>query len=500
MVNRRFYAYLVGGIFVFALAIRLFLAFQTDNFVIGDSYFTYRQVELIGQDFFPSYFDDLSYSGRIHVFPPVYYYLLSVFSFVLGTVLTLKIIPNILACTLVIIIYLIVYELTKNRSIALFCSFTSAFIPVFFAGTLNSASVLSFLLPLMFYVLYCFMRIDRKEYFYQFLILSLFLSLTSAVSFLFIFGLLIYLLLIKLEYDIKDRTELDSILFVTFMTLWVNIMLYKRAFLFHSYSLIWQNIPSQVLSSYFQDVDLIASVTSIGLLPLVLGVYAVYRYMFQQRDKRTYLLMAFALSVAFLLWSKMMTLETGLMFLGAILIPLLGQTLNLFFKYIDMTKISAYKNLFWLPLLLLVILSSLLPSVARASLAISDSVSDDEINALEWLKHNSEAGSVVLSTISEGNLVSAIAERKNVADNDFLMIRQSDAVFDDVRQMYVAILKTSALETMTKYDVSYVYFSGRAKTVFNISELKYVDKDCFELVYDSNVKIYKVLCRAGVAR
>lgn len=498
MLKKRHYPYLVAFVFLVALALRLWLAFQTPNFTVEEAYFNYRQAGSIQDDLVPSYVDSLSYSGRTHIFHPVYHYLLAFFSFVMGTVLALKVVPNVLACSLVVIIYLMVLELTKNRNIALFSSAASAFIPVFMANTVNSASIFSFTLPLIFYLVYCFMRIRERRFLYQFLFFSFVLSLTSAIAFLFVFALLIYLLLIKLEYKLQNRIELEVILFVTFLTLWINILIFKKAFLFHSYGLVWQNIPSQILASYFRDVDIIASVTSIGLVPLLFGVYAVSRYMFKERDKRTYLLMAFALSVAFLLWFKLITFDVGLMFLGAILVPLLGQAVSLLFRYLDKTKISSYRWVFWTGLVLLLVLTSVIPSVVRASEVISGSVSGEEVAALRWIRENTPEDSVVLSMISEGNLVSAIARRKNVADADFILIRSSDDIYEDVEEMYTAMFKTNAVELLDKYSVDYIYLSPRAMERFGIEGLRYAEEDCFELVYEDSVLVYRSFCEMKV--
>jgi 4-amino-4-deoxy-L-arabinose transferase-like glycosyltransferase len=493
MNKNRVYLGLMLLIFFLALGIRLYVAFKTPYFELEEAYFSYRQVESIKTTGLPTYFDELSYSGRVRIFPPFYYYFLSFFSFLFGTALTLKLVPNILASSIVIILYFIAAHITNNKKIALFSSFTSAFVPIFFTKTINSASIVTFTIPLIFYLLYCLMRIKEKKFSYQFLLLSFILSITSAISFLFILILLLYLLLIKLEFKTQNRIELESVFFVTFLTLWINIIMYKKAFLFHSYALIWQNIPTQILDNYFKQVDLFASIASVGFIPLLLGIYAIYKYMFKEREKQTYLLMAFALVVALLLWLKLITLNLGLMFSGFILIPLLGQTLNLFFKYLEKTKISTYKNLFWAGLFLLVVFTSALPAVIRAT-SEENVVSPQEIEALNWLKENTPEESVILSTISEGNLISAVAERKNVADNDFLLIRLSGERFDDVERMYKAAFKTQAVELMSKYDVDYIYFSPRAKERFEIENLKYVEKDCFEQVYDSEIKIYKLLC------
>ncbi|MBW2967118.1 hypothetical protein KY362_01390, partial [Candidatus Woesearchaeota archaeon] len=79
--KRQGHLVLLAVIFLVVLAVRLYLAFQTPNFALEEAYFNYRQVESIKSSFIPSYVDGLSYSGRTHIFPPVYYYLLSAFSF-----------------------------------------------------------------------------------------------------------------------------------------------------------------------------------------------------------------------------------------------------------------------------------------------------------------------------------------------------------------------------------------------------------------------------------
>jgi hypothetical protein len=498
MKKKQIYLALLVSMFLLVFAFRLYFAFQTEHFSLEDAYFNYRQVDSIKSGLLPSYADDLSYSGRTHIFPPVFYYLLSAFSFFIGTTLALKVIPNLLAATLVIIVYYIVLQITNNRPVALFSAFSSAFIPVFFAQTVNSASIFCFVLPLIFYLLYCFMRIKEKRYLYHFLFFSFVLSLTSAISFLFIFALLIYITLTKLEYKVQSKVELEVVLFVTFLTLWINILIYKDAFLFHSYNVIWQNIPVQVLADYFKDVDIVLSVTGVGLIPLLLGIYSVYRYMFKERNKQTYLLIAFALSVAFLLWFKLITLDIGLMFLGVLLVPLASQTLDAFFRYIEKTKISSYHYLFWIGLVVLFLLSSVAPSVGEAYKEIKDSVSPDEVDALLWLERNTDDDAVVLATVKEGDLVAAIAQRRNVADSDFMLIRNSGDIFEDILGIYTAVFKTDAVETLGKYGVDYIYFSPRAKDLFSISKLKFAEEDCFDLVYDDEVMIYRSKCRIKV--
>jgi len=95
----------VIGLFVLVLAIRLFIAFQSPYFNY-DAYFSLRQAEHITTTGLPLYNDPLSYGGKTQLFAPLQYYVLAFFSLILPLTLVAKIIPNIFASLLVVLIYL----------------------------------------------------------------------------------------------------------------------------------------------------------------------------------------------------------------------------------------------------------------------------------------------------------------------------------------------------------------------------------------------------------
>jgi len=72
-------AYWLPAIVILVFGIRLYLALQTPNFADDASYFDYKQVESILNTGLPIYEDSLSYSGTLHHFSPVFYYLLAIF-------------------------------------------------------------------------------------------------------------------------------------------------------------------------------------------------------------------------------------------------------------------------------------------------------------------------------------------------------------------------------------------------------------------------------------
>jgi len=188
-------------------------------------------------------------------------------------------------------------------------------------------------------------------------------------------------------------------------------------------------------------------------------------------------------------------LETGMMFLGVTLLLLFSQFCKVFFDYTNKTKMSYFKKIFVIIFLLIIISTSIIPSYTYAKKVIRDSPTNKEVEASLWLKNNVQKDSKVLATLEEGYLISYFSERSNIWDRNFLFIENSDQIYKDVNGMFTTNYETEAIRLVNKYQVDYIYFSNKAKEYYNVNELKYTEnKECFELVFDNGVKIFKPKC------
>jgi hypothetical protein len=481
-------------IFILALGFRLYFAFQIPA-LDHEAYFNLRQIAEISKTGQPIFQDPLSYGGRTVVFTPFFQYLLALFNLIMPLALTLKLIPNILASSIVIINYLIAKKMTKDINASLFCAFISAFIPIYISETFNSASIYSLVIPLTFLSIYFLMDINKKRFISYFLITAILLVILHPSSFLLIVGLLAYLLMTKLEYLKQERAEIEAIMFLTFFSIWINFILYKKAFLSHGPFLIWQNIPPEIISFYFAHTNIIEAVIKIGLIPIILGAYIIYRYVFREKNKEIYTLIGLALACFFLLWPRLLQPGIAFMFLGIILTILFAQGYKLFFDYLKKTRIASYKNLFILLFVIIFIISSIIPSIYFTNQKIEQAPTQNDINALLWLKTNTNKEDMVVASLKEGYMITAIAERKNLMDSDFLLIPNSAQRFQDLRTIYSSNYKTEAIPLLNKYNVKYILLSDSAKSEFSIETLRYVDEECFKLVFDNQTKIYESLCK-----
>lgn len=487
-------------IFVLVLIIRLFLAFQADGFSSDSAYFNLRQVEHIKDNFVPGYNDELSYGGRQFVFLPVFHYILSFFALFLPLSLAGKILPNVFASLLVIIVYLITKEISKNDYASLFSAFVSGFIPVFFTETLNKVSVYSLAVPGIFLSLLFLMKAnDDKKYIIHFIVSIFILSFIHSSSFIIIFALALYILILRVQRIKIPVYILELVLFSAFFMLWLQFLLFKEAFLDHGIFLLWQNIPYTILNHYFTSIPLFSALVSIGFIPFLFGLYMAYTHSFETKENNIHLLIGFGLGVFLLLWLKLIELELGLIFLGILLTIGFGIAFNTLMGYIEQTKFPFIKNYVAVFIAFLVVLTSIVPSYVAAKDSLALSPTDTEMDALNWLNVNTPEDAKILSTLEEGHLITGIAERKNFMDSNFLFIDDIDQRYSDLEVMYTSFYTTNVVELLNKYGVDYIYFSLKAKNDYDVQTLNYLSKECFKKVYGGkygeDVLIYKSLCK-----
>ena len=482
-------------ILILTLAFRLYFVFQAPNFDY-EAYFNIRQIDNIMKEGLPIFNDSLSYGGRTTIFIPLFHYILAFFSFILTISISLKFIPNIFASSIVLIVYLITNKIIKNKNISLITAFVSAFIPIFIIETINSVSIYSLTVPLMFLAIYFLINLENKKLVkYMIILIVLFPFIHSSVLILTV-SLITYLILIRLAHLKSTKAELELILFSIFLTIWIEFIIYKNALLAHGPSVIWQNIPAIISIFYFNTTNFFEAILKIGLIPLVGGVYVIYRYLFRETNKPIYLLISFAFASTLLLWLKLINPGVTLTILGIVLTILFAKSYKSASHYIKKTRFSNYKKAAFIFFIVAFILSSVFPCFYFTDERIQSAVSEEEMQAFLWLRENTNSKSTILGSLYQGHLITAIANRKNVIDSNFLLIHLPGNRVDDVETIYTTKYKTIAVDLLNKYDVDYIIFSRRTAEEIDIDQISYInDEKCFELVYNEGVQIYKSLCR-----
>ncbi len=489
--------YVLIGIFLLVLALRLYFAFQPPNFNGDYAYFNLRQIESIKETGKPIFNDELSFSGRTFIFSPVFQYLIAIFTMLGSTTLIAKLIPNIFASLIVLVSYLLCKEITKDWRAGVFAAFASGFIPIYFSQTFNQVSEYTIVIPLFLLTIYFFLKLDNeKKYMYLFIVSMAALIIMHTFSVVLLAGLLLYLLIVKIEKIKGSRKESEAILFCLVLSMWFYVMMYKQAILSHGATIIWQNAPSTIIGQYFARTNVIEAIAQIGILPFIFGIYVMYSNLFGERKKPVLLLTGIAIIISAMLLFKAVRPVSGMMLLGSVLLILLGCYFKTLLDYTAKTKVAKVRPYLVIGLLVLFIATSVVPSIIYANTEVKTAATQKEITALQWLKENSENGSIILGTIEDGHLITEIAGRKNVIDSNFLQINNINEISDDVDKAYTTQDSTTAIEIADKYHANYLYFSPRAKEKYKIQAPAYSqDSRCFELIYSGEIQIFRIKCR-----
>ena len=311
-MDRKVIYWVLGVAFVITLALRLFIAFQSPYFSDDSAYFHLRQIENIKDTGVPLFNDPLSYGGRTHIFLPLFDYILAFFSFIFPLVYVAKIIPNVFASSIIFVVYSVVSKLIRKNDIAMYCALISSFIPIYFVNTVNSISVYSLAVPLFFLVVYYFLRLKDIDNSRAYLVLFIFLVLLSPSIIILIMAMIAYYIIMKTESLKLERAESEIIIFSVFLALWFYFLVYKKAFLMHSYSIVWQNMPVQVLSEFFYQISILEAIYLIGVFPFICGVYVVYLHLFRRKAKQIYFFISLVIVLALLIWFKLLQIDLGL--------------------------------------------------------------------------------------------------------------------------------------------------------------------------------------------
>lgn len=490
--------YLLPIMFFVVLELRLFFAFQTMEFSDDSAYETLRQIENIKETGLPIFNDKLSYYPENTLHSPIFHYVLAFFNLFLPVRIVAKIIPNIFASLIVFVVYLIGYKLTRDINASLFSAFLSGFVPIFFIETINSVSVYSMVVPLVLYGFYSFFMISTNDkYIFHFILTIAILSFTHASVFIVLFALVLYVILMRSESIETKHVEIEVIIVSAFLVLWSQFLIYKNAFLTYGLDVIRQNVPSQLLSSIFSRIDLLSAIYLIGTIPVFFGVHTLYQYILEKKSRYMFFFLSYALPIFFLLWFKLITPTTGLIFLGVVLVVIASKYFHEYMIYIDKSKFARYKLLIISLMIFAFGVTTFLPTITLSWEKIYDAPQEDFIIALEHINEISERKAIVLSSIREAQAVRFYAQRKTFLDMNFLSVPEVDEKLEDYEEMYSTSYEIDALRLLNKYNINYILFTPSNREELNIDKIAYVsDESCFDNIFNKNgIEIYQVLCK-----
>jgi hypothetical protein len=486
------------GIAILVFIIRLVMAFSTPEFAFDDSYFHLRQAENIQQTGLPLFDDDLSYGGRSNLFAPAYHYLLAGMGFLFGLNNAAKILPNLLAALIPLIVFLFSWHSTQNYRSALLATFASGFIPVVWKD-LASVSPDLISVVLGFVLIYFFMRSNNRKWRAAFVLCLAISAILRPITLVFILGLLIYLGIAVMAGVKRLRGEHEIIFFSLLFSIWLYFVFFKTALVRHGFYALWQNTPALILEQYFNSITVIEAVTAVGVVPFIAGVYIMYKHLFRERNRDVYLLMGVAFSTGAMVWARLVDPISGLQILGITLVLLFAIAITDLFKFIDSTKFPVAFNVASVVVLAGLVALSGIPALNQGQIATSNAVNIDEAKAFSWIKTNTDNSAVVLGVLEEGHAITYLSERGNVLDTNYILRGDAPSRIRDVQSALTAPFESESVRLMNEYGATHVLWTDGARELTGKQLPSFSsDEKCFPEVFSSGqVRVYELVCGLG---
>ena len=135
-------------------------------------------------------------------------------------------------------------------------------------------------------------------------------------------------------------------------------------------------------------------------------------------------------------------------------------------------------------------------ALSAAKTAVDNSLTLSERDSLLWIKKNTENTSVIAATISEGHAITAISNRANIADTNFLLKTDAAERLGDINTIITSPFESEIVPLLQRYDSEYILWTDRARELSGKDLPSFeMDEDCFPVAYTSDsVIVYRVEC------
>jgi len=192
---------------------------------------------------------------------------------------------------------------------------------------------------------------------------------------------------------------------------------------------------------------------------------------------------------------RLLEFSIGFIVISMALILLSAFSFNKVFDMIKMSKFSRFQFTTSIILLVIIMLFLIIPSFNLSLEIKKNAISKEEIEILKWANMNLEDGAIIYSDLSEGNLVTTIANKKSFIDKNFLLAPNVNQRIEDAELLATTWNRALALQKIKNYGINYLLLTDYLRDRYDIKEIKYFDDVCFDKVIGiERGAIYKVLC------
>jgi hypothetical protein len=485
--------YLLWTLLIVVFALKLFLVLQSP-YPTYESYYGVRYSEYVKEKFVPMIYDEFSYQGRFTIHNMPFYFFSSLLTFIIPIIFLFKFTTIFLSLLLVFLIYKLVYKLFENPQVAILVSLISVSVPTLFTYYANSFSPKSLFLIFFLFLLNSFFDLEQEKNIKWFLISFIAITLITPYSLILILGFLVYFLLLKIESLPIKKSTIEVLFFSLLFSFWYHLIIYKTALQKYGLSILWQNIPTDLINLSYADLNPIAAILLVGIVPVTLGLLGIYKTFFDKRKRMLILITSFAIVFLILLWLKVLPLYEGVMFLVLCFVILSSNSINSILEYFDKILFSKLKYSFTI-LIIIISVFNIFAAIALTNQTIKYSPTEDEFQTMRFITEKVPIDETILGDVVEGHFISYESQRKNFYDENFFLMNTAQQRFDDSKTIFLSKSKANVIELMSYYDIKYIYVSRLTRERYSASNLLVSNDDCFQKIFSTNTtEVYKRKC------
>lgn len=367
---------LIIGAVLLSIALRATLIFQNPA-LTWEAYHTLLHVQHIMETGLPLITSELAWGGAHMQTNPLFYYVIAFATIFLEAETAALWAPNILISLLPIPVYLLASQLTKNTAALISATLASAFVPILYPQTLFSATPLSLAIPLFFLTYYYFIRLAvTPKYQIHYIVSLVALTLTHPIALLLIPAMLGTITLTYVQRTRFSLSLTEVTLFTSFFVVWANVVIHKTQLSWHGLRALNATLEP------FMGVSQLAVL--VGVIPLVVGVWASFRYLVEQKDVAAHALMGLAGAILLGTISTLLPLSIALALGGCTLTVLMAGGIHHYAKAKRTARMPLMYILGFILFIILFVATSVIPALTLGveSMSNGPTQADKEILAV----------------------------------------------------------------------------------------------------------------------
>ena len=375
--------------------------------------------------------------------------------------------------------------------IAFLTTLMASLTPSLFTFSINTSTPSTLFFFIYLLLIYIFFTKKLSSESLPYIIIFSIAVFTSSKSLIIVLGSATYFLLLRLEFIPLKKREFEVLFFSGMFGIWYYSLFFK-SFFTKGLSSIWDGIPKEILNQYFVGLNLPMAISFIGFLPMILGFYALYRVLFNERNRKLMFLISLTFAWGLATWAGLIQFKEGLVFATINLVLLSGYTFNRFATYFKKTKIVFVRSILAGTIIILLI-ANFIPALSYGSVLKNTSPTKQELETMNYLG-TINSTDVVLGAVEDGHLISALANKKNVFDEEYFFAPETQERWDDVKKIFLTKSDNIMMDLVEAYNISYIYISRNVIKRYGYQTL-FEDNECFEKIYETkDTEVFHLIC------